>query len=274
MNSKWIMAIIVLLVIMLGSVWPRDNYLEVDFLDIGQGDATLIRTPQGQNILIDGGPDNSLLSQVAASLPWWEREIDYVIVTRWHEDHFAGLIELFNKYKVKNILATGHQPSEDFLYQTWLAALAKHGLSTQVLEPGQKFIVSTDLYWQVLSADTSHEDYNENSLVVRLTFDQVDFLFMGDLPSGGENKLLAQDWNLDSEILKVGHHGSKYSSGSDFLQAVEPELCIIESGVDNKFGHPHQEALGRLRDIGCQIWNTQDGPLKLISDGQSWAVDK
>lgn len=274
MNKKWLGGLAILLAVMLVSVWSPNHDLRVAFLDIGQGDATLIRTPQGQNILIDGGPDNNLLFALANFLPWWERELDYVIITHWHEDHFAGLIELLNKYKVKNILVTGHQPTGDFLYQTWLAALAKHELNMQIVESGQKFFITENLYWQILSADTTHQDYNENSLVLRLTFDQIDFLFMGDLPIEGENKLLKQDWYLESEVLKVGHHGSKYSSGSDFLEAVNPELCLIESGKDNKFGHPHKETLDRLAQAGCQALNTQNGAIKVRSNGQTWSVDK
>lgn len=273
-NYKYIMAVALILLVLIFSTYRKEDNLRVGFLDVGQGDAIIVRTPRGQNILIDGGPDNRLLSQLADFLPWWERKIDYLVISHYHADHLVGLIELLNKYKVEHILVTAHGPSPDFLYQTWQRALAEHKLTPSIVRAGQKFIISDDLYWQILSADSDHKDYNENSLVIRLTYGQVDFLLMGDLPAAGELKLLEQGWPLESEVLKVGHHGSKYSSSADFLQRVKPELCLIESGLDNKFGHPHRETMDRLAKVACQIFNTQNGTIKVRSDGQNLVVDK
>lgn len=272
-NYKYIVAIIFILLILFASTFNRKINLQIGFLDVGQGDAMIISTPQGQNILIDGGANNQVLSQVADFLPWWERKIDYLVVTHYHDDHVSGLIELLNKYKVEHILVTGHQPEADFLYQLWQKALAEHKLQATVVQPGQKFIIADNLYWQILLADSNQKNYNDNSLVMRLTYGQTDFLFMGDLSSEGEEKLLGTGLPLDSEVLKVGHHGSKYSSSAEFLEAIKPELCVIESGVDNKFGHPHKETLDRLNKIGCQIADTQqNGTIIVLSDGNKWTI--
>ncbi|RJQ35200.1 MBL fold metallo-hydrolase [Candidatus Parcubacteria bacterium] len=245
------------------------NDLEINFFAIGQGDAILIRTPEGQNILIDGGPDNLLLYHLGETLPWWERTIDYLVITHYHADHYLGFPELLKKYRVKNILVTAHQP-DDFLYSIWQQALVENNLKPSIVLAGEKFVVSDDLSWQVLLADYNHEDFNENSLVLRLTYGNTNFLFAGDLPISGEQKLLSLGFDLSSQVLKVGHHGSKYSSGSDFLSAVDPDICVIQSGQDNKFGHPHQEALVRLAQANCLIFDTQNGDsIKLISDGQN-----
>lgn len=272
--SRYTLISFITVIFLLVSIyWPRPA-LQISFLNVGQGDATLIRV-HNINILVDGGPDNSLLSELANHLPWWEREIDYVVVTHYHEDHLLGLIELMNKYKIKNILVSAHQPESDFYYQLWHESLAKHHLQPTIVQAGEQFVIDADTKWQILSADTNHEDYNENSVVMRFSYRDVDLLLMGDLPQVGEQRILANHFFLESEIIKVGHHGSKYSSGPEFLAAVKPSYCLIESGQNNKFGHPHAETINRLRQIGCQILDTQEkGSITITSNGQVVAVDK
>ncbi|OGY94171.1 MAG: hypothetical protein A2406_01685 [Candidatus Komeilibacteria bacterium RIFOXYC1_FULL_37_11] len=255
--NKIILLILVIGGILFFSLYYEKKQLEIYFLDVGQGDAILIRSPQGQNILIDGGPDNQLLSELGQVLPWWERQIDYVIVSHYHDDHLTGLIELLNKYKIKNVLVTAHQP-DDFLYQVWADKLLAKNIKPTVVKAGDSFVASDGLSWQVILADSEHEDYNENSLVIRLTYHNKSFLLTGDLGKVGEDKILSAGLAIDADYLKVGHHGSKYSSSAEFLEVVSPEICIIQSGKDNKFGHPHLETLKRLSAVGCQIMNTQD----------------
>ncbi len=234
---------------------PNEN-LEVHFLDIGQGDAIYMRTPQGHNIVIDGGPDNLFLHELSQVMPWWDREIDYLIISHYHADHMMGFIELLNKYKVKNILVTAHRP-DDFLYEIWIDKSSEKNINIDIVEIGDEYIISDDLYWEIILADSEQEDYNENSLVIRLNYKDKNFLFMGDLGFKGENKILSSGWDIKSQYLKVGHHGSKYSSSIEFLRAVDPEFCIIQSGKDNKFNHPHPETIDRLKAINCQITDTQ-----------------
>lgn len=245
------------------SVLVDNNNFQIYFLDVGQGDAILVRTSEGQNILIDGGPDNKLLAELGNYLPWWERNIDYLIITHYHADHMMGFIELLDKYKVKNVLVTAHQP-DDFLYRIWADKLAEKSIVPQIVQVGEKFVADDNLFWQIILADSWHEDYNENSLVIKLVYQDKIFLLMGDLGMEGEDRILASGLDIDADYLKVGHHGSKYSSSEDFLQAVSPQMCIIQSGLDNKFGHPHQEALDRLEKSGCQILDTKDlGTIRL-----------
>ncbi len=255
------------------SLNTKSENLEVYFLDVGQGDAILIKTPQGQNIVIDGGPDNLLLYELGQALPWWDRTIDYLVISHYHADHYMGFPELLKKYKVKNVLVTAHEPN-DLLYLIWQEALSDYNLNPKIVKVGERFVIDSDLSWQVLLADDSHEDFNDNSLVLRLSYKETDFLFMGDLPIAGEEKLLSLGFDLRSEVLKVGHHGSKYSSGEAFLAAVEPRVCVIQSGIDNKFSHPHPEAIERFKQIGCSIEDTQNkGTFKVISDGRQVLFD-
>lgn len=251
-----LLLMLLIVIILLWSV-GKDEHFKIYFLDVGQGDAILIRSPQGQNILIDGGPDNKLLYELSQSLPWWERQIDYVIVSHYHDDHLTGLIEVLNKYQVNNVLVTAHQP-DDFLYQVWQDKLADKNIEPTIVSAGDSFVTSNGFSWQVILADAEHEDYNENSLVIKLSYKNNDFLLMGDLGIEGEERILASGLDINAEYLKVGHHGSKYSSSQEFLELVSPEVCIIQSGKENKFGHPHRETLDRLEATGCQILNTQD----------------
>ena len=262
MNKTIITISFVILSILLFSILRDSNKLQLHFLNIGQGDAILIRTPEGQNILIDGGPDNKLLAEIGKVLPWGEREIDYLVISHYHADHMMGFIEVLNKYKVRNVLVGAHLP-DDFLYRVWVDKLEEKNIKPTIVKAGEQFIVSEDLIWQIILADSYNKDYNENSVVMRLSYKDQDFLFTGDLGAEGEERILASGMDISAEYLKVGHHGSRYSSSEAFLQAVQPKICIISSGIDNTHGHPHKEAVERLKDAGCQIKDTQD--LGLIS---------
>ncbi len=251
----------------------KENLAEIYFLDIGQGDAILLRV-NGQNILVDGGPDNLLLYRLGEVLPWWDKKIDYLIISHFHDDHYMGFIELLNRYQVKNILVGAHRPEEEFLFSVWQQAVGQHQLEPKVVHAGDQFYLAPNIFWQILAADSQHEDFNDNSLLIKFTIGEIKLLLTGDLTSDKEKDLLKAKVDLSADILKVAHHGSKYSSALDFLQAVSPQLCVIQSETDNSFGHPHQETLERLEAIGCQILrNDSLGNIKVESDGLFWQLD-
>lgn len=264
-----------LLVLAIATIWQlqKEKIAEIYFLDVGQGDAILIRV-SGQNILVDGGPDNLLLYRLGEVLPWWDKKIDYLIISHFHDDHYMGFIEILNRYQVGNVLVGAQKPEEEFLFTIWQKALEQHDIQPRVVYAGDKFVLSTEVFWQIFSADSQHEDLNDNSLLIKFTIGEIDLLLTGDLTSKKEKELLEQKIDLSAEILKVAHHGSKYSSSDVFLQAIKPQVCVIQSETGNSFGHPHQETLLRLEALKCQILrNDQLGNIKLVSDGLLWQLE-
>lgn len=276
MSKKQIKIYLSLLLLVLSYLWwqlgDQAKYLQVNFLDVGQGDSTLITAPSGEVILVDGGPNNKLLAQMSKFLPWWERTIDYLVISHWDDDHYIGLIQVLKKYEVKKILVSYLPDISSPSYLAWQDALEQEGISPKILKAGETWQGVNNLSWQIVAAsnDKNLED-NDKSLVLRLSYGQTDFLLSGDLPTEQEEKLLANKINLEAEVLKVGHHGSKYSSSQEFLNSVEPKVCIISASADNKFGHPHPETLERLARVKCNIYETSKlGNISILSNGQDW----
>jgi beta-lactamase superfamily II metal-dependent hydrolase len=245
--------------------------LEVDFLNVGQGDAELIKTPYGQTILIDGGPDNKVLAELGRNLPWLDRKIDLVINTHPHDDHVSGLIDVLKKYQVERILMTGAMnnapPFEEFLKvqaEKKTPVVIVSGLETITLGP--------DLKLEILYPGKNDlgADLNEDSIVAKLIYKNKSFLFVGDAGDKTETELLAEKINLQADVLKVGHHGSETSSSLNFLRAVSPKFAVIECGLNNQFGFPKADTLWRLAKVGAQIFRTDlNGTVKIRTDGET-----
>lgn len=271
MNKKLIIiAIFSGVLFLVFSLFLVNKNLRVDFLDVGQGDAILLNLPQGTRILVDAGPDNLVLNQISEVLPWWEHKIDYVVISHYHADHILGLIELLNKYEIGEILTTAHQP-DDFLYNILINKLKKKNIPIVFVATGQTFAFEKNISVQVISAENNNKDYNNNSLVLKLNYLQSSILLTGDLTQYLEDKLIKSDFDLQSDLLKVAHHGSRYSSSQEFLAKIQPKFCVISVGEDNDFQHPHLETLARLSSFGCKIYLTQDfGNLSWQSTGRVW----
>ncbi|HTW96271.1 MAG TPA: ComEC/Rec2 family competence protein [Candidatus Methylomirabilis sp.] len=246
------------------------KFLEVDFLNVGQGDAELIKTPYGQNILIDGGPDNKVLAELGRNLPFLERKIDLVINTHPHDDHVSGLIDVLNKYQVQRILMTA-APSNAPPFAEFLKTVAAKKTPVIILAGQEEITLGPDLILQILypgKNDALGSDLNEDSIVAKLIYKNEEFLFTGDAGNITEAKLLAEKIDLKADVLKVGHHGSETASGLDFLRAVSPQIAVIECGANNQFGFPKPDTLWRLNKIGARIFRTDlNGTVKIKTDG-------
>ena len=254
----------------------QPQLLEVCFFDVGQGDSIFIETPQKYQVLIDGGPDSSVLEKLGKEMPFWDRSIDLVILTHPEHDHIAGLIDVLESLEVENILWTGvlKDTSE---YEEWKKKIKEEGSRVVIAQSGQ-YIKLGDAWLFVLWPDENLENQkpkntNNTSVIVRLVFGRISFLFEGDAYKSVEKKLMLQNKKLKSTVLKVAHHGSKTSTGEEFLREVFPEVAVIEVGKDNHYGHPHQEVLDRLEKYGIKILRTDlNGDIKILSDGLNYKI--
>jgi len=254
--------------------------LEVDFFDVGQGDAVFIETCQRNQILIDGGPTPVILEKLSKEMPFWDRSIDLIILTHPEYDHLAGLLEVLKRYKVANILWTG-VIRDTSVFEQWQKLIEEEkvgeGAQIKIAEPNQK-ITSPGLVMEILHPfdNLEGEEFkgsNDTSIVAKLIFGQNSFLFTGDVSKSVEKELIEKELDIDSDILKVGHHGSKTSSGEEFIEKVSPEIAVISAGKDNSYGHPYPEVLETLAKYGIKVLRTdENGDIKIISDGKSYGV--
>ena len=254
----------------------KEGEAEVVFFNVGQGDAALVRSEQGHNILIDGGPGEKLLPHLATELPFWDRKIDLMILTHAHADHLSGLVEVAERYDVEKILWNG-QPHDSLLYKEWESLLDE--VDTKRAYKGQR--INFDNFHLDVLYPPKDIDYdlglNENSVINRLIHEDGAILFTGDAYKEQEKNLLNWEeecreddfgWcrvmELPSNILKVGHHGSSTSSDYDFVSRVNPEVGLINAGKDNRYGHPHEETINTLESLGIDIHKTyRDGNLRI-----------
>ncbi len=254
----------------------QPQLLEVTFFDIGQGDSIFIETPQSHQILIDGGPTSIILERLGKVMPYWDRTIDLVILTHPEHDHYGGLIEVLKRYKVENILWTGAL-KETAEFQEWQRLIEEEQAQIFIAQSGQK------ITWPSLSLDILYpwesfkgeivKDINNTSIVARLVYGYNSFLLTGDIYKSTEKKILEKGISVDSDILKVSHHGSKTSSAPEFVAAVSPEIAIIQCGKDNSYGHPHPETLEILEKYDINILNTAEtGDIKIISNGKTYGI--
>ena len=261
---------VVFLLLVLGSFvfWgqKRASRLEVDFFDVGQGDSALIKTPDHHIILIDGGPDNTVLRRLGENLPLNSRRIDFIISSHYHDDHATGLVEVAKRYKVGEIIYQANS-SLSPIFEAFLDEVKKQSSVIKPLVNGVKISFSADcnLYLWPSSLFNVPVDPN-NSLIVKLDCAGRKFLFSGDNSARVEKILLKSSLDLRADVFKVSHHGSNSANSEAFLSAVNPQLTVISVGADNKFGHPAPAVMERLQKMGIKIKRTdQDQTIKIFS---------
>ncbi|MFA6525307.1 MAG: ComEC/Rec2 family competence protein [Patescibacteria group bacterium] len=252
-----------------------ETKLKIYFLDVGQGDAILVRTPDNQDILIDGGPGNYVVDEIGKYLPFYDRDIEMMILTHAHSDHVSGLVEILKRYDVDQVLFSGTVKHDAPDYLAWLSIIEQKSIPLEVATCCKTYKLGDQVELQILYPFEDYsgketEDLNESSLVSRLVYKSREFLFTGDAPISVEEKLIGKDLLIESDVLKMGHHGSKYSSGEMFLDYVHPDYAVIQSGEGNSFGHPHFKTINNLqkRDIKI-IRNDQCGTIIMETDGNN-----
>lgn len=239
------------------------NNLNLYFLDVGQGDGELIKLPGNVKLLIDGGPDKKILSSLANTLSPADRYIDFVVLSHPQLDHFSGLIPVLERYKVGAFVYNG-EDSKEKAWKDFISILKDKNIPIIVLRGGDS-INYKDNKLMFLSPDGEigkKSELNDTALVSELVSGGIKTLFTADVGFDVENYLIKK-YDLDVDILKVGHHGSKYSTSTAFLNAITPNISIIEVGK-NTYGHPTKETLNKLLGIGSSIYrNDEQGTIHI-----------
>lgn len=250
--------------------------LAVHFLDVGQGDATLIETPDGVQVLIDGGPDAGVLRELSAQLGFFDRTIDVLVATHPDGDHIGGLIDVLERYEVGTIVLTENE-SDTPTAAAFAAAVAAEGAEIVYARAGASLTLGASTTLDILFPDRNPVGFESNasSIIAQLHYGDIEFMLTGDAPKNIEEYLVREHGSaLESEVLKVGHHGSDTSTAATFVAAVAPQFAVISAGADNRYGHPHTEVLRRLKSGGLastfqapMILETKDGTVSFQSDG-------
>jgi competence protein ComEC len=265
--------VLVAMLVWYSALQPSPDRLRVTVLDVGQGDAILIQTPAGHNILVDGGPSGERIAQaLGRALPASERRIDLMVLTHAQDDHVSGLVEVLQRYDVGAALA-GPLEGEIASYRAWRAELARTGVTLFTPRAGQQIDLGDGARIEVLWPEQTllrgtEDDFNNNSIVLRLVYNDVSFLLTGDLAADGEQALLDTPADLHATVLKVGHHGSDGSTTDAFLDAVDPALAVISVGAENTYGHPSPSTRLRLASVPL-LRTDENGDVRLETDGTS-----
>lgn len=251
----------------------RGGMLTVAFFDVGQGDAIFIEAPNGNQMLVDGGPGTSVIRALGEVMPFYDRTIDAVIATHPDADHIGGLPEVLRRYDVGFFLDPGVS-SDTGVYKALVQSIGLAGAKYIIARRGMNIALdeAAGVFLEILFPDRDMEgtDTNDASIVANLVYGDTSFLLTGDSPQKIEKYLAAIDGkNLDTNVLKAGHHGSKTSTSDILLGFASPEIAIISAGTNNRYGHPHEEVLNRLSEFGVRVLRTdEEGTIIIKSDGE------
>jgi competence protein ComEC len=287
---KWgIATLLVIATVIWAAVFtaPETGKLQVSFIDVGQGDAILIKSPSNHYVLVDGGPNpEAICLALGEALPFWNRNVDMVVLTHQHDDHANGLIEVVQRYNVKQVLYppdqlykgenSGYLPGSLELSDTIL----NNGVNRITAQAGQIIDIGGAIIEVLNPPESIYEDtdsdIDNNGVVLRVSMGEISFLLSADMYWDGELLLVCEQPVLQSTVLKVGHHGSKSSTRPYYLSAVNPQVAVISVGAGNRFGHPSGEVLERLNPyIGEEVaFTTMDqGTITFTTDGKRLWLD-
>ncbi len=259
------------------AVWYVDAHrnLALSFFDVGQGDAIFITAPNGNQILVDGGPSDRIVARIGRELPFWDRSIEVVLVTHPHADHLAGALEVLRRYDVGVIIESGarHSIAE---YDEWRGLVEARRIPVVTAAAGTRIRFAAGGELEILApfedfSGASPDNQHDAAVVARLAYGSASAMLTGDAERAVEYRVLFSGADVRADILKVGHHGSRTSTSEQFLAAVAPRFAVIQAGARNRYGHPHQEVLDRLASFGAAVFRTdRDGDIVFRSDGRQW----
>lgn len=275
--TKWIVLPLIVVAILMWTavVTASDNRLHVYVLDIGQGDSILLQKGN-QQVIVDGGPSSGkMVDQLGDKLPFWDRNIELLVLTHPDADHITGLVEVLHRYDVEKVLTSGQETDSD-IYREWRKLIDEKGIELIVAQAGQEIIMKdgiqlTVLHPQETPVEGATTDLNNNSVVLWLEYGNFSLLLTGDIGEEAEERLVDGNMRLKSTVLKVAHHGSNSSTTSEFLTGVDPLFAAISVGADNKFGHPTDEVIDRIEKVvvenGLYV-TSEDGMIEFITNGE------
>lgn len=283
---KYIAVLVIAIAALVGlGVYQRfaffDGKLHMVFCSVGQGDAIFIRTPESKNIIIDGGPDNKIIGCLSRHMPFWERNIDLVILTHPHADHLNGFHDVFAQYKVL-AFSTEDITNPTATFEELLRLVKEEKLKTQHLVSGNRLKIH-DVVLTVVGPSQSFlhhtspngtigESSEFGSLETLLSYGSFHVLFTGDSQALELKEAIRNDLVSKLTVLQVPHHGSKTGLDKEILDVLSPELAVISVGK-NKYGHPSKEIIKILSDKDIKILRTDEiGDIEIVSDGKTWQV--
>jgi len=259
-------------------VWtiPPPHGLKVSFLNIGQGDSIFIEGPTGIQMLIDAGPpDRSVLRELGSVMPLFDRAIDVVVETHPDQDHLGGIPDVFERYQVGTFLEPGI-PNDTKATKATVLAVQKSGVKKIIARRSMRLILGGGAYADILfpDRDVPNIETNTGSIVMRVVYGNTSFLLNGDSPQVIEKYLVSIDGkNLQSTVLKAGHHGSKNSSAPEFVEAVNPTYGVFSRGCDNKYGHPAPGVVNLFQSLNIRILDTcKNSRVTFLSDGTTLKI--
>lgn len=257
---------------LLNTTHPADSseYLTVRFLDVGQGDAIHIQTPDGYEMLIDGGPTSLVLREFAKNRSFFDSTIDVLLATHPDSDHIGGLVDVLQRYQVAAIIQTNNV-SDTPAASAYNVSVENERAQVLQVQAGQIIQLGASTTVRILApaGDTSSWRSNAASIILQVSYGEIDFLLTGDAPLETE-EYVAELYgeSIQSEVLKLGHHGSKTSSSGVFLDAVQPDFAVVSAELNSRYGHPHAEVVDRVEERNIQLVSTaESGTIVFVTDG-------
>lgn len=263
----------------------RGEILTVAFMDVGQGDAIFIEAPNGNQMLIDGGPNGAILRELGKIMPFYDKKIDVLVVTNPDKDHFAGFLDVLKRYEVSMVIEPGTKSSSE-TYRAFSRAVDENEIEKVTGRYGMSLVLDEErgIFFEIIfpDRDVSSWKTNDGSIVARLIYASTSVMFTGDTTqkieryikraADGRGKAGREEKNLNlkSDVLKVAHHGSKTSSLKEFVDAVAPKYSVISVGRNNRYNHPNKETIDTLEASGIKIFRTdRAGTIIMKTDGRS-----